>query len=77
MQISGPTWDKEFELPNRSYSTSHIQHYFECIIKKHEMLTDKLPIQIYVNRIENRIIFNIKTEYYLELSTPPNNEATS
>ena len=70
MQISGPTWDKEFELPSRSYSVSDIQHYFECIIKNHETLTDNLPVQIYVNRIENRITFNIKTEYYLELSTP-------
>ena len=27
-------------------------------------------IKIYINKIENRITFKIKTEYYLELLTP-------
>ena len=31
--------------------------------------TDK-PSRIYVNKIENRILFKIKTGYYLELLTP-------
>ena len=31
---------------------------------------DNPSIKIYVNKIENRIIFKIKTEYYLELLTP-------
>ena len=39
-----------------------IQDYFEYIIKKHETVTDK----ICVNKIENRILFKIKTGYYLE-----------
>ena len=30
----------------------------------------KLTIQIYVNRIKNRIVFKIKTRYKLELLTP-------
>ena len=42
---------------------------FECIIKKHEKLTDKPPIQIYVNWFQNRITFKIKIGYYLELLT--------
>ena len=29
-----------------------------------------LPIRIYVNRTENRVIFRIKNEYYLQLLTP-------
>ena len=28
------------------------------------------PLRIYVNKIENRITFRIKTGYYLELLTP-------
>ena len=32
-------------------------------------MTKNLPIQIYVNRIKNRIIFKIKTGYKLELLT--------
>ena len=36
----------------------------------HKIFTDNLPIRIYVNEIENRITFKIKTGYYLELLTP-------
>ena len=38
-------------------------------LKKHETVTDNPSIMIYVNKIENRISFKIKTGYYLELST--------
>ena len=31
---------------------------------------------MYINKIENRISFKIKTGYYLELLTPENNEIT-
>ena len=34
-KISAPTWNDEFNLPDGSYSVSHIQDYFEYIIKKH------------------------------------------
>ena len=56
-----------FELPDRSYSVSDIQDYFEYIIKKHETFTDNPPIRIYVNEIENMISFKIKTEHYVKL----------
>ena len=32
--ISAPTWNEEFELPDGPYSISDIQNYFECILKK-------------------------------------------
>ena len=57
----------EFELPDGSYSLSYIQDYFEYILKKHGEDIDKPSIQIYVNKIENRIIFKIKNGYSLEL----------
>ena len=38
--------------------------------KKHETVTDNLSTRIYINKIENRIIFKIKTGYYTELLTP-------
>ena len=44
--------------------------YFEYIFKKHGENTDNLSIIIYVNKIENRIMFKIKTGYYLELLMP-------
>ena len=33
-------------------------------------MTEKPPIQIYPNKIKNRIVFKIKTGYKLELLTP-------
>ena len=68
-KISAPTWNDTFDLPDGSYSISDIQDYFEFIIKKHETLTENPPIQIYPNKIKNRIVFKIKTGYKLELLT--------
>ena len=56
-------------MPDGSYSVSDIQDYFKYIIKKHETIADNPPIQIYVNRIKNRIVFKMKTGYKLELLT--------
>ena len=69
-KISAPTWNDEFELPDGSYSVSDIQDYFEYILKKYSENVDNPPNGIYVNRIENRITFKIKSGYYLELVTP-------
>ena len=69
-KISAPTWNDTFDLPDGSYSISDIQDYFEFIIKKHEALTENPPIQIYPNKIKNRIIFKVKTGYKLELLSP-------
>ena len=69
-KISAPTWNEEFELPDGSYSISDIQDYFEYILKKHSESVDNTSIRIYVNRIENRITFKIKSGYYLDLLTP-------
>ena len=60
-KISAPTWNYSFDLPDGSYSIADIQDYFEFIIKKHETLTGNQPVQIYVNKIKNRIVFKIKT----------------
>ena len=69
-KISAPTWNDEFELPDGSYSVSDIQDYFKYILKKHGENTNKPSVQIYVNKIENRITFKIKGGYSLELLTP-------
>ena len=66
-KISAPTWNEEFNLPDGSYSVSNIQDYFEYILKEHKENNDKPSIQIYVNKIENRITFKIKNGYSLEL----------
>ena len=68
-KMSTQTWNEEFKLPDGSYSVSDIQDYLEYILKKHGENTDKPSIQIYVNKIENRITFKIKDGYCLELLT--------
>ena len=65
-KISAPTWNNKFELPDGSYSVSHIED-FEYILKKHGEDIDKPSVQIYVNKIKNRITFKIKNGYSLEL----------
>ena len=69
LKISTPTWNDTFDLPDGSYSVSAIQDYSEFIIKKHKTLTENTPVQIYPNKIKNRIVFKIKTGYKLEMLT--------
>ena len=69
-EISAQTWNDKFELPDGSYSISDIQDYFKYISKKHGEDIDKPSVQIYVNKNENRVRFNIKNGYSLELLTP-------
>ena len=64
-KISASTSSDEFELPDGSYSTSDIQDYFEYILKKHSQNVDNLSVKIYVNKIENKVIFKIKKKIIL------------
>ena len=45
-----------------------MQDYFEYILKKHGDI-DKPSVEIYVNKIENKVTFKIKNGYRLELLT--------
>ena len=47
-----------------------IQDYFQYTVKRNEAFTYNPPVILYVNKIENRINFKIKTEHYLELLAP-------
>ena len=69
-KISAPTWNDTLNLPDGSYWIADIQDYCEFIMKKHETLTEKPAVQIYPNKIKNRSVFKIKTDYKLELLTP-------
>ena len=66
-KISAPTWNDTFDVPDGSYSITALQNYFEYIIEKHETINDVSPVLIYVNEINKRIVFKIKSEYNLEL----------
>ena len=69
-KMSAPTWNETFDLLDGSYIIADIQDYFECIIKKHETLTENPSVKIYSNKEKNRILFKIKNGYKLELLTP-------
>ena len=70
LKIIGPTQNDEFELPDSFYSVSDIQDNIEYIIKRPKTLPTNPPIHIYINRINNRLVFKIKDGYKLELPTP-------
>ena len=63
----------QHEMKSSSYLTDQIPYQiFKIILSislKHERVTDNPPIRICVNKIKNKIIIYIKTEYYLELLT--------
>ena len=71
--MSGPTWSKDVTLPDGSYKIYQIQSYFlNEVIKIHESnvkSNEQSPILIYANRILNRVSFQIKAGYKLELLT--------
>ena len=69
-KISVLKWNDKFQLIDGLYSVSDIQDYFEYILKKHGENIDKPSVQIYVNKIENRVTFKIEDGYSLELLTP-------
>ena len=68
-KYQSPRWNEELELPDGSKSVSDIQIYFNYIIKTYKTVTDNSPIRKYVNKIENRTTYEIKTGFYLEFLT--------
>ena len=68
-KFSAPTWILLIYLVVHILLQT-LKDYFEFIIQKHKTLTEDSPIEIYPNRIKNRIAFKIKTSYKLELLTP-------
>ena len=57
-------------MTDGSNSVSNNQDYMKYIITKHETLPTNPPIHIYINRINNRLVFKIKDECKLELKMP-------
>ena len=62
-------------MKSLNYLMEHILYHIIKItlnisLKKHESVTDNPSIMIYLNKIENKITFKIKTGYYHELLTP-------
>ena len=72
-KISPSTWNDKFDLPDGSYSTSDTQDYFHFIIKKNETLTENATVQIYTNKIKNRILLK-KNRIQIRIFIFRNNE---
>ena len=68
-KINAPTWNESFELPDGSYSIKDINEYFQYILKKNKPESVG-SIKVYVNKIQNRVTFKIKSGYSLEMLTP-------
>ena len=56
-------------MSDSSYYLSDIQNCIEYIIKRPAILTAIPPTHVYINRINNRLVFQIKDGYKLELQT--------
>ena len=68
--------NKEFGLPDGSYSISDIQDYSEHILKKHRGKTVNPSIRTYKNKIENGIVIENKVRILSWTFNYWNNEIT-
>ena len=55
---------------NGFYSVSDNLDYIKYIIKKHKTSTATSPMHVYINWIDNIVVFKIKDGYTLELQMP-------
>ena len=60
-KISASTRNGKFYLPDGSYSISDFRITLNLLSKKQKTLAENPPIQIYPNKIKNRIVFKMKT----------------
>ena len=65
LKIIAPKWNDEFKLPDGSYSGSDIILY-RVYHKEYETFSFNPPIHIYINRINNRLVFKTKDGHKLE-----------
>ena len=60
-------------MPDGSYSVSDVQDYIKYFIKNQKKLAtvnSSYSCHVYINRINNRLMFKIKDGYKLKLLTP-------
>ena len=69
LKIIAPKWNNGFELIDACYSVSDIHDYIDYIIKKQETLSTNSLINIYIDRINNRFVFELNDGYKLEHQT--------
>ena len=52
------------------FEMSDLSDYIKYVIKQNELLPIHRPIYIYINKINNRLVFKIEDEQKLELHMP-------
>ena len=75
--ISAPTWNDKFKLPDGLYSVPDIQDYFEYILKKHGENTDNPSVQLrllYQNQTNKTNKLNINV-FIFRLPSKPSTES--
>ena len=63
-KISAQTWNDTFDFPDGFPEFLTFKTTLNLLLKKHDTLTENPPVQIYRNKIKNRIVFKIKTGNY-------------
>ena len=61
-------WNDEFELPDGYYI--RYSRLYQVYHKRNGILSTNPPIHIYINRINNRLVFTLKDGHKLKLQTP-------
>ena len=69
-KISVPAWNDEFELLMDHILFQTFRITLNLSSKSTKPLAENPPIQIYPNKIKNRIVFKIKARHKLELLSP-------
>ena len=57
-------------MPDGWYSVSDNQDYFEYVMNKYETIVNNFPVQIFANKIKNRLVFKLRRDYKIELLSP-------
>ena len=65
-----PAGNNALEFIDGFYSVSDTQYYIKYMMKKNEILSFNPLIHVYINTINNRLVFKIKDGHKLEVKTP-------
>ena len=70
MKIIAPTWNLILNCQMILILCQIIKIILNISLKKHEALTTIPPVHVYINRINNELMFKMKNGYKLQLQTP-------
>ena len=68
-EIIAPTWNGEFEMNGWFVFSVRYSRLYRACHENYETLSTNPPINVYINRINSRLVFKRKDRYKLELQT--------